>query len=275
MKHDHDHDRELAGAFDDQAPKFEKAPVQSDPAAIARLIEEAGFPADARLLDAGCGPGLVAEAFARTGRRVVGVDLSPAMVERARDRCAFAGDAARFLQASIHAAEVGDLAPFDGAYSRYVLHHVLDQRAFLARQVELVRPGGRIVLCDHLTSPDPAAARKHRELEVARDRTHTRNLTGGELVDLLAAAGLEDVRLSEEEFELDFDEWFDRGSPSESKRAVREILSRGVDARGFRVAPGRAPAIRIECIRAVASGRRPREPGPPGGGPRRATSHAT
>lgn len=257
MTPNHDHDRELAGAFDDQAPKFEKAPVQSDPAALARLVDEAGFPAGARLLDAGCGPGLVAEAFAKAGRRVVGVDLSPVMVERARDRCAFAGDAASFLQTSVYSAEVGDLAPFDGAYSRYVLHHVLDPRAFLARLAELVRPGGRIVLCDHLASPDPAAARKHQELEVARDRTHTRNLTGGELVDLMAGAGLRDLRFIEEEFELDFDEWFDRGSPSESKSSLRDVLSRGVDARGFRVAPGQTAAIRIQCVRAVVGGVRP------------------
>jgi ubiquinone/menaquinone biosynthesis C-methylase UbiE len=252
----HAHDRDLAGAFDDQAPKFEKAPVQSDPAALERLVREAGFPPGARLLDAGCGPGLVAEAFLRAGFRVVGADLSPAMIERARARCAFAGDAAEFVQASVHSAEVAALGPFDGAYSRYVLHHVLDPRAFLARQVDLVRPGGRIVLCDHLTSPDPAAARKHQDLEVARDRTHTRNLTGGELVDLLAAAGLDEIRLVEEGFELDFDEWFDRGTPGESKASVREVLLRGVDARGFRVATGQGPSIRIECVRAIVGGRR-------------------
>jgi 2-polyprenyl-3-methyl-5-hydroxy-6-metoxy-1,4-benzoquinol methylase len=250
------HDRDLAGAFDDQAPKFETAPVQSDPAALERLVSEAGFPPGSRLLDAGCGPGLVAEAFLKAGRRVVGVDLSPVMIERARARCGFAGEAAIFVQASVYSDEVAAMGPFDGAYSRYVLHHVLDPRAFVARQVELVRPGGRIVVCDHLTSPDPAAARKHQELEIARDRTHTRNLTGGELVDLLAAAGLEDVRFSEEGFELDFDEWFDRGAPSESKASVREVLLRGLDARGFRVAPGQGAAIRIECVRAVVSGRR-------------------
>ncbi|WP_337176283.1 class I SAM-dependent methyltransferase [Paludisphaera sp.] len=250
------HDRELAGAFDGQAPKFEKAPVQSDPAALERLTREAGFPSGSRLLDAGCGPGLVAEAFLRAGCRVVGADLSAVMIEKARARCAYAGEAATFIQASIHSAEVAELGPFDGAYSRYVLHHVLDPRAFLARQVELVRPGGRIILCDHLASPDPAAARRHQELEVARDRTHTRNLSGGELVDLFAGAGLEDVRYCEEPFELDFDEWFDRGTPGESKASVREVMLAGVDARGFRVAPGQSPSIRIECVRAIVSGRR-------------------
>ncbi|MDG3003080.1 class I SAM-dependent methyltransferase [Paludisphaera mucosa] len=250
------HDEDLAGAFDDQAVKFEHSPVQSDAAALERLVRAADFPPGSRLLDPGCGPGLVSEAFLKAGHRVVGVDLSPVMIERARARCAFAGDAARFVEGSIHSAEISALGPFDGSYSRYVLHHVLDARAFLSRQVELVRPGGLIVVCDHLSGPDAALARRHQEIEEARDRTHTRNLTGGQLVDLFAAAGLSDVQYQEESFALDFDEWFDRGSPSESKASVREVLLAGLDARGFRVAPDQRPSIRIDCVRAVVRGRR-------------------
>jgi len=248
------HDQDLSGAFDDQAAKFERAPVQSDPKAIERLVRAADFPPDASLLDAGCGPGLVSEAFLRSGRRVFGVDLSAVMIERAKVRCAFAGGAARFVQGSVHGAEAAEHAPFDGAYSRYVLHHVVDPGAFLARQVDLVRPGGVVVLSDHITDPDPAHARRHQDMEIARDRTHTRNLSGGEIVDLFAAVGLKDVSYVEEEFTLDFDEWFDRGSPSGSKQDVRDVLLRGLAARGFRTVVQPGGAIRIDCIRAVARG---------------------
>ena len=84
-----DHDQALARAFDVQAPRFERAPVQSDPAALERLVRFAGFPPGSRILDAGCGPGLVCEALLSAGYRVVGVDLSREMIERAR------GDASR------------------------------------------------------------------------------------------------------------------------------------------------------------------------------------
>ena len=82
-----DHDQALARAFDVQAPRFERAPVQSDPAALERLVQFAGFPPGSRILDAGCGPGLVCEALLSAGYRVVGVDLSREMIERARRRC--------------------------------------------------------------------------------------------------------------------------------------------------------------------------------------------
>ncbi len=86
----------LAAAFDGQAALFEKAPVQTDPAALRRLVALADFPADSLIFDAGCGPGLVSQAFLQAGHRVVGVDLSAEMIERARARCGPRGDRARF-----------------------------------------------------------------------------------------------------------------------------------------------------------------------------------
>ena len=134
-----DHDRQLAGAFDSQAAQFERAPVQSDPAALERLVREADLPAGGLILDAGCGPGLVAAAMLASGLRVVGVDLSREMIERARVRCAPFASPATFLQASIFDPAIESLGPFDGAISRYVLHHVLDPSAFVSRQVQLMR----------------------------------------------------------------------------------------------------------------------------------------
>ena len=201
-----DHDQDLANAFDSQAPRFEVAPVQSDPVALERLVREADLPPGGLVLDAGCGPGLVSAALLAAGFRVVGVDLSREMIERARKRCAPFGTRASFSQVSVFDPAVDPLGPFDAALSRYVLHHVVDPAAFLARQVELLRPGGVLVVNDHLTDPDPERARHHETIERARDHTHTRSRTGGEIVDLLAGAGLTEIRLIEESYTLDFDE---------------------------------------------------------------------
>ncbi len=91
-----DHDQDLARAFDSQAPKFEVAPVQSDPAALERLVRAADLAPGSLVLDAGCGPGLVSAALLAAGSRVVGVDLSREMIERARKRCAAYGESGTF-----------------------------------------------------------------------------------------------------------------------------------------------------------------------------------
>ena len=162
-----DHDQALARAFDVQAPRFERAPVQSDPAALERLVRFAGFPPGSRILDAGCGPGLVCEALLSAGYRVVGVDLSREMIVRARRRCEPWSDRAEFHQLSLFDTALNDLASFDGALSRYVVHHVIDPLAFAARQVHLMRPGGTLVISDHLTDPQPELAGHHEAIERA------------------------------------------------------------------------------------------------------------
>jgi SAM-dependent methyltransferase len=245
------HERALADAFDGQAARFELAPVQTDPAALARLVAFAALPPDARVLDAGCGPGLVAEAFLRAGHRVHGVDLSIEMLRRAQARCAVFGARASFEQGSI--LELSRGQQFDAAVSRFVVHHAPDAVAFVRAKAQRVRQGGVVVASDHVTDPDPSAARWHQSIESARDRTHVRNRTSGELVDAFARAGLREVQLAEDAFELDFDEWFDRGTPAFPKAEVRAAVL-GASARGF--APRQRPdgGITIACVRVLVRG---------------------
>lgn len=250
-----DHDDALARAFDEQAAKFERAPTQSDPLALERLVAFADFPPDALVLDAGCGPGLVALALLESGRRVVGCDLSQEMIARARARCLSFADRARFERKSVFDEIAG--GPFDAAISRFVAHHVPDPHAFLGRQAELLRPGGVVVVCDHTTDPDPERARRHNEIELLRDQTHVRCLDPGELVNLAAAAGLEAITMREETFILDFDEWFDRGTTEEPKSRVRELMLAYGPARGFAPILGDDGAIAIRAVRAMVRGVKP------------------
>jgi SAM-dependent methyltransferase len=253
-----EHDRELAAAFDRRAEAFQTRPVQSDPALLAWLLEAADLLPASRVLDAGCGPGLVAEALLAAGHHVVGVDLSAGMIEQARNRCALFGNQVTFRQQSI--ADPLPEDSFGAVLSRFVIHHVPDAAAFLRRQAKLVRPGGVVVACDHTTDPDEAAAAWHHELECCRDRTHTRSLSPGQLLDTLAIAGLTNLRLVERPFTLDFDEWFDAGAPVVPKEQVRQRLLSGQGNRSFRPEPLPDGRIRIHGWLAVARGVRPLPP---------------
>ena len=95
------------------------------------------------------------------------------------------------------------------------------------------------------------------KLSSGRDQTHTTNLTGGQLVDLLYRAGLEQIAFLEERFVLDFDEWFDRGTPIDSKGNVRAMLLSGPSIRGFRPSVQPDGSIRIDCLRGMVRGGKP------------------
>ncbi len=98
----------------------------------------------ARVLDVGCGGGLLAEALARRGATVTAVDLSPAMIETAQLHAAEAGLAIDYRVQD--AAELALQQPhaFDVVCCMEMLEHVAEPGAFLDVLGRLTRPGGGV-----------------------------------------------------------------------------------------------------------------------------------
>lgn len=97
----------------------------------------------ARVLEVGCGAGELAAALIADGCRVVALDADPEAVAAARGR----GVPAR--RARFPAFDPGpDEAPFDAVVLARVLHHVDDLDGVCARAVELLAPGGVVLVED-------------------------------------------------------------------------------------------------------------------------------
>ncbi|MFI8299346.1 class I SAM-dependent methyltransferase [Streptomyces nigra] len=97
------------------------------------------------VLDIGCGTGSLSLLASEQGHRVTGVDLSPAMVERARAK--LAGRDAVFLVGDAAGPPVGE-DRFDAVLVRHVLWTLPDPARVLRHWVGLLRPGGRLVLVE-------------------------------------------------------------------------------------------------------------------------------
>lgn len=107
------------------------------PALGAPLIDQLDPKPGERILDLGCGDGVLTEQIAERGCAVVGVDASAAMVEAAR---------ARGLDARLMNAEQLTFAgEFDGVFSNAVLHWVKNADAAIAGVHRALRPAGRFV----------------------------------------------------------------------------------------------------------------------------------
>lgn len=97
-----------------------------------------------RVLDVGCGGGLLAEVLAREGARVTGIDMAPGMIEVAR---LHAAESRLDIDYRISSAEdVARAAPaaFDIVACMEMLEHVPDPAAMTATLARLLRPGGAL-----------------------------------------------------------------------------------------------------------------------------------
>jgi arsenite methyltransferase len=116
------------------------------------------------VLDLGSGPGLDALLAAKqvgpTGR-VIGVDMTPEMLERARATAARAGATqVEFRQGRLEALPVED-ASVDAVTSNCVINLVPDKAAVFREVARVLRPGGRVVVADIvLERPLPEAVAK-------------------------------------------------------------------------------------------------------------------
>ena len=182
------HRDRIVDQFTRQAVPFSTAPGIKDERALALLVTESEAGPDDTVLDVACGPGLVAAAFARVTRHVTGIDVTPAMLARARELTAGL-DNVSFDQGDV-APLPYDAATFSVVVSRFAFHHFPDPRAVLAEMCRVCRPGGRVVVCDLLASDDPAKASAFHRIEMLRDPSHVRALALDELRGLFAAVGL-------------------------------------------------------------------------------------
>lgn len=97
--------------------------------------------------DVGIGTGYMTEALLRTGAKVIGVDNSPAMLDKAAERFRAAGSQVELREGDIQNLPLAD-STLNAAFGNMVLHHAPDPAAAIKELARVVKPGGWVVLTD-------------------------------------------------------------------------------------------------------------------------------
>jgi SAM-dependent methyltransferase len=182
------HRAQILDQFTRQALPFSTAPGIKNEAALALLVESSGAGVSDNVLDVACGPGLVVAAFAPVVGHATGIDVTPAMIARARELTAGMTNVS-FDVGDVQALPYAD-ATFSIVVSRFAFHHFQRPGAVLAEMHRVCRPGGRLVVCDLIASDDPDKAAAFHAMEMMRDPSHARALRLDELSRLFEQAGL-------------------------------------------------------------------------------------
>jgi SAM-dependent methyltransferase len=143
------------------------------------------LPPPARLLDVGCGTGLLAQRLAAHGYQVTGLDPSYGMLLQGGARL-------RYVQGDGAALPFPDRA-FDGAITVAALHHIFEPpkvAATIGEMLRVTRSSGVVVIWDHnpLNPYWPLLMRR-----LPQDDEDTRLVPAGEILRAVHAAGADEV----------------------------------------------------------------------------------
>lgn len=143
---------EVAGMFDDVAKHYDRTNnVLSAGNAVlwrAAMVRAVAPVAGERILDVAAGTGTSSAALARSGARVVAVDFSPGMVEQGRKK----HKKIEFIEADAEKLPFGD-NEFDAVAISFGLRNISDPKAALSEMYRVLKPGGRLVICEFSKPP--------------------------------------------------------------------------------------------------------------------------
>jgi 2-polyprenyl-6-hydroxyphenyl methylase / 3-demethylubiquinone-9 3-methyltransferase len=135
--------------FDDLAhrwwdPQGEFRPLHEINPLRLDYVERRAPLADARVLDVGCGGGILAESMARRGAQVTGIDMAEAALEVARMHLLESGLEVDYRQVPVEELAAEMPGAFDVVTCMEMLEHVPDPASVVNACARLVRPGGHV-----------------------------------------------------------------------------------------------------------------------------------
>ncbi len=183
---------------------FALASRVADAERLARMVRAGGSDS---AVDLACGPGTLALRFARHVRWICGLDLTPAILERARRSAAAEGLAnLDFAIGDVQSLPFAD-GSLDIAVSSYALHHFPDAARTIREMARVVKRGGRVGILDIFVPDDPKISELNNRIEILRDPSHTRTITREEFESHFAVNGLRIIETGIQENSRAFDHW--------------------------------------------------------------------
>jgi ubiquinone/menaquinone biosynthesis C-methylase UbiE len=210
--------------FGSVAENYRSSSVHASGADLTRMVGAANLKGSERVLDAGCGAGHTALAFAPQAAQVIAYDLTPTMLEQVKQLAEERG-------VSNVVTREGDVehppfedGEFDLVVSRYSAHHWGNPAAALREFHRVLKPNGRFILSDIVASDIPVVDTYLQTIEVLRDPSHVRDHSIAQWMAMLTASGFDAEVIFTWRLPLDFNAWVIRMATPESQVAMLKTM---------------------------------------------------
>jgi ubiquinone/menaquinone biosynthesis C-methylase UbiE len=229
---------DIRSQFTRQADAYASTAQARDEASHTMMVDMCRPDPEGSVLDVACGPGFLTMAFARRCAAAVGVDATEAMLSMARTEAGKRGLGNVRFEKGLATALPFAPASFDIVVCRAAFHHFPEPGRVLAEMSRVLKPGGKILTADIVTSEDPKEAEAHNEIERLCDPTHVSALKATEFHELFRSNRLDIETEFPGRVTYDLDGWILHGGPApdmeaEIRRRFEEALQQ--DGTGLRV----------------------------------------
>jgi ubiquinone/menaquinone biosynthesis C-methylase UbiE len=217
-----DHNEIIRKEFSRQADSFGKPGLTlSSQEYLAWMVAILPLRGDYRVLDVATGTGHLSRAIAPHVLQVVAIDMTPAMLEKAKEEAARAGLVNILLEEGDAAALPYKDDSFDMVVSRLAIHHFEKPQLQLREMVRVCKQDHAVGIIDLLSPTDQSLIATYNRIERMRDASHTLALTKEQLVNAMEASGLSILRIDSRDIVVDFELWAEMtGTEQQTKSAI-------------------------------------------------------
>lgn len=229
-----EHSDLILDQFTRQAIPFSNIPGHSDELVANKIVTFSEVSQKDTVLDVACGPGLITFPFARIVSRVTGIDITPKMIERAKELQIENGIKNITWDIGNIYSLPYDNNSFSCVVTRYSFHHLLKPEDALKEMKRVCKPDGKIIVID--VCPESGKQDEYNHFEKLRDPSTTRALTINEFIELFTNSGLKNIRtetyLLERELENQIEASFpNKGDDDKMREIIKNDL--GINKTGF------------------------------------------
>ncbi|MFZ5918332.1 MAG: class I SAM-dependent methyltransferase [Chloroflexota bacterium] len=216
--------------YDRFAQNYVTSRTHAQGAELERLVALARPQPDWIVVDVATGGGHTALKFAPHVARVIATDIAPRMLAKAQAFVAGQG----VENVAFELADAEDLPFEDGQFDlvtcRIAPHHFANPARFVQESARVLRPGGRLLVQDHLVPQDAATAHSVDTFERLRDPSHNRAFSQAGWQTMFQAAGLSVEGVEEVVKQHDFLPWAERqGCAPETIARLEAMLAQAAE----------------------------------------------